>query len=166
MASTLVRIDIHLIFHVKSKGTMILQQDLSRVFAYIGGVIRNLDAIPIEVGGMPDHIHILTSLPKTRCLADFVRTVKAESSKWIKQINGHYYGGFSWQEGYGAFSISPNAVEKAVDYVRNQATHHQKKPLLMNTKCFCKRTGLNMMNDMHLVIDSAALSGLDVFFPL
>lgn len=142
MASTLVKIDIHLIFHVKSKGTMILQQDLPRVFAYIGGIIRNLDAIPIEVGGMPDHIHIITSLPKTKCLADFVRIIKAESSKWMKQINGHYYGGFSWQEGYGAFSISPSVKEKAVQYVRNQATHHKKYTFIDEYKKFLQAYGI------------------------
>ncbi|MBQ7141772.1 MAG: transposase [Bacteroidaceae bacterium] len=84
MASTLVKIDIHLIFHTKNTGITMRNDDLERIFAYIGGIIRNLGSIAIEVGGMPDHVHILTSLPKTMTLADFVRTIKAESSKWIK----------------------------------------------------------------------------------
>ncbi len=80
MANTLVKIDVHLVFHVKSTGIRMRKEDLPRVFAYIGGIINKIHGLPIEIGGMPNHVHILTSLPKTMSLADFVRIIKAESS--------------------------------------------------------------------------------------
>ncbi len=81
MASSLVKIDIHLVFHVKSTGIPMRKEDLPRIFQYIGGVIKGMDGIPIVVGGIEDHIHILASLPKTMALTDFVRNIKANSSK-------------------------------------------------------------------------------------
>ena len=126
MASTLVKIDIHLIFHVRCTGVTMREEDLDRVFAYLGGTIRNLGGIPIEIGGRPDHIHILCSLPKTMTLADFVRTLKAESSKWMKSLDRRYYDNFSWQEGYGAFSVSPSLLDRTVQYIRRQAEHHRR----------------------------------------
>ena len=141
MASSLAKIDIHIIFHVKIKGTMILHEDLNRLFAYIGGIINRLDGIPIEIGGMPDHLHILASLPKNMSLADFTRTIKAESSKWIKSLNA-YYGGFSWQSGYGAFSVSPSLLDKSVNYIRNQKVHHQKRTFAEEYKMFLEAYGI------------------------
>ena len=126
MASTLVKIDVHLIFHVKSTGIMMREEDLPRIFAYISGIIKGIGGIPIEVGGRPDHVHILTSLPQTIALAEFVRAVKADSSKWIKGVDGQYKR-FAWQEGYGAFSVSPSLTRKTVNYIRNQAEHHRKR---------------------------------------
>ena len=126
MASTLVKIDVHLIFHVRSTGVTMREEDLDRIFAYIGGVIRGLGGLPIEVGGRPDHVHILCSLPKTMALADFVRAVKAESSKWMKSLDECRYGKFSWQEGYGAFSVSPSLLDRTVQYIRRQAEHHRR----------------------------------------
>ena len=126
MASTLVKIDIHLIFHVKSMGIRLRADDLGRIFAYVGGIIKGIGGMPIEIGGMPDHLHILTSVPQTMSLSDFVRAIKADSSKWIKTIDACYEK-FAWQQGYGAFSVSPSLVDKTVKYIRSQAEHHKKR---------------------------------------
>ena len=115
--------------------------DLGRIHAYLGGIINNLGGIPIIVGGIDDHIHILTSLPKTMALTDFVRVIKADSSKWIKQLDGHY-SKFSWQEGYGAFSISPTLIEKTTKYIRNQAEHHKKRTFREEYKMFLDAYGI------------------------
>ena len=141
MANTLVKIDIHLIFHVKSENIMLRTEDLGRVFAYIGGIINGIGGLPIEIGGMPDHLHILTSMPKTMSLSDFVRTIKAESSKWIKTIDA-YYGQFVWQEGYGAFSVSPSLTDKTVKYIRSQAEHHKKRTFREEYKLFLDAYGI------------------------
>lgn len=142
MASTLVKIDVHLIFHVKSTGIRMRHEDLQRIFSYIGGIIKGLGGLPIEVGGMPDHVHILTSLPKSMTLSDFVRSIKADSSKWIKQLDAEY-GTFSWQEGYGAFSVSPSLIDKTVQYIRGQAEHHRKRSFMEEYKMFLEAYGIN-----------------------
>ena len=70
------------------------------------------------------HVHILCTLPKTMALSDFVRSIKANSSRWIKTLGSHY-AGFEWQTGYGAFSVSPSVIDKTIDYINNQAEHHK-----------------------------------------
>ncbi|MBR1652521.1 MAG: transposase [Alloprevotella sp.] len=142
MASSLVKIDIHLIFHVKTTGVEMRAEDLPRIFQYIGGVIKGLDGIPMEIGGITNHVHVLTSLPKTRALTDFVRDVKSNSSKWIRQLD-KYYARFSWQDGYGAFSVSPSLLDKTIAYIRQQKEHHQKRSFEEEYKLFLKGHGVS-----------------------
>ncbi len=142
MASTLVKIDIHLIFHLKSTSPYIRDCDLVRVCAYISGIIRKTESIPIIVNGMSDHIHILCSLPKTIALSDFVRTIKSESSRWVKGIDKHY-AKFAWQEGYGAFSVSPTLLEKTENYIQNQQEHHKKRSSIDEYKLFLEAHGVS-----------------------
>ena len=141
MARTLVKINIHLIFHIKSQGVKMQENDLDRIHAYIGGIINELGGIPIAVGGTNDHIHILTTLPKTIALSDFVRIIKTNSSKWLKQSNSDYTK-FAWQEGYGAFSVSPSLIEKTTNYIRSQAEHHRKHTFQEEYKRFLDTYGI------------------------
>ena len=124
MANTFTSINVHIVFHVKSTGKKIRNEDLERTFSYIGGIINGIGGIPIKIGGIDNHIHILTSLPKNKSLSDFVRVIKADSSRWIKTID-KYYDGFSWQEGYGAFSVSQSSLPNVINYIRNQHVHHK-----------------------------------------
>ena len=123
MGTSYVKIYVHITFHTKSSGMTMREPDLPRIFAYIGGIIREMGENPIEVGGMSDHIHILSTLPKMLSIAEFVRTIKAKSSKWIKSLSQSYQW-FAWQEGYAAFSASPAIVPKIIRYIQNQAIHH------------------------------------------
>ena len=125
MGNSYTNTNVHIIFHVKHPSIM-KEEDLSQIYHYIGGIIRSLSGISYQIGGRSDHIHILTTLPCTISLADFVRTIKASSSKWIKGLN-HDYKGFSWQEGYGAFSVSKSNIDSVVAYILNQKEHHQKR---------------------------------------
>ncbi len=74
-------------------------------------------------------------------LTDFVKVIKADSSKWMKQIDSHY-SNFSWQEGYGAFSVSPSLIEKTTNYIRNQAEHHKKRTFREEYKLFLEAYGI------------------------
>lgn len=141
MASSLVKNDIHLVFHVKSTGVPMREEDLPLIFQYISGIIRSLDGVPIIVGGVENHVHILTSLPKTIALTDFVRVVKANSSKWMKGIDDHYLR-FSWQDGYGAFSVSPSLLDRTFNYIRNQKEHHKKRTFREEYKTFLNASGI------------------------
>ena len=126
MANTYTQLYTHIVFHTKCTGIDMRDQDLERVFQYIGGIIREEGAVSFAVGGVEDHIHILTTLPKTITLADFVRVIKAKSSKWLKTID-RYYDVFQWQEGYGAFSVSPSLLDRTKKYILTQAEHHKTK---------------------------------------
>ena len=142
MASTLVKMYVHLVFNVKSTGIRIREEDLERVFSYLGGIIRSVGGAPVQIGGMADHVHILSSLPKTMSLADFVRTIKADSSKWIKTLDD-YYQPFAWQEGYGAFSVSPSQMKNTISYIMGQAEHHKKRTFIEEYKLFLEAYGID-----------------------
>ncbi|MBQ8958166.1 MAG: transposase [Bacteroidales bacterium] len=126
MGCSLVKNDIHLVFHIKCHSMEIRDEDLDQVFAYIGGIINNMNGIPIAVGGIGNHIHILTTLPKAIALTEFVKNIKAYSSKWIKTLDERYYEGFAWQAGYGAFSVDYRHLDQTAQYIRNQAEHHHR----------------------------------------
>jgi putative transposase len=75
-------------------------------------------------GGVADHVHLLVRLSKNIAIAEFVRELKRESSKWIKR-EAPALDKFHWQQGYGAFSISPGHVERLKEYIANQEEHHR-----------------------------------------
>jgi putative transposase len=78
----------------------------------------------LAVGGMPDHAHILLSLPATMPIAKAVQLIKGGSSLWI---NDHLpRRSFAWQDAYAAFSIGISQVEKTVRYIDNQERHHKR----------------------------------------
>ncbi len=137
MPNSLVKNDIHLVFHIKYDGITVSRDDLPRLFGYIGGIIRSLGGISFIVGGVSDHVHALVSVPPTIAVADFARTVKAKSSKWIKSISPRY-NKFAWQEGYGAFSVSPSLLDKTKRYIANQEEHHRQKTFREEVDLFAK----------------------------
>src|SRR5205814_5728277 len=73
------------------------------------------------VGGVVDHVHIVTTLPRTLSQAELIEQIKKPSSKWIEAR----YRGFSWQRGYAAFSVSPSQLEAVLQYVQRQEDHHR-----------------------------------------
>ncbi len=131
----MVKIDMHVISHVKSTSPRMQPDDLPRIFAYIGGILRKLGSIPLAIGGVSDHIHIVMSLSPNMALSNLMRTIKSYSSKWIKSLSPQY-ATFAWQDGYGAFSISPSILEKVIQYVKNQESHHRKRTYEEEYKAF------------------------------
>jgi REP element-mobilizing transposase RayT len=111
------------VFSTKDRLPLMTRAVRERLFPYIGGIVRNLGGALVEVGGMPDHIHLVSTLPTSIAIADAVRTIKANSSKWTnEQFTTSKFG---WQRGYGAFSISRSMVPVVAEYVKNQARHHR-----------------------------------------
>ncbi len=92
-----------------------------RLHAYLGGIVKNLDGVPLAIGGIHDHVHLLVGLKTSHRLDYVLRDIKADSSKWINRELGKK---FAWQKGYGAFTVSPTGVEAVRKYVQNQEEHH------------------------------------------
>ena len=87
--------------------------------------MRTAGGVAENVGGVADHVHLLIGLRATHCLAEVIRDIKAASSEWVrKKIK---LPGFSWQEGYGAFTGSPSQREAVKRYIARQPEHHPKK---------------------------------------
>src|SRR5258708_2723769 len=76
----------------------------------------------LGVGGTQNHVHILLQVPPNLALAKAVLLLKANSSKWM----GEQGIDFSWQEGYGAFSVSASNLDQVTRYIQNQEMHHRR----------------------------------------
>jgi putative transposase len=124
MAQTLTRLLVHTIFSTRNRANLIKPDLEPDLHAYMGGICRNLDSPLLAAGGTANHVHLLISVSKNISLADLLRDVKKDSSRWTKS-NGSDFGDFAWQEGYGAFTIGESQVEDLKNYLARQKEHHQ-----------------------------------------
>ncbi|PKN80680.1 MAG: transposase [Candidatus Cloacimonetes bacterium HGW-Cloacimonetes-1] len=118
MATSYCSITVHIIFGTKDRFRYLTDD----VFSYIHGIIHQLDGIPISINGTDDHIHILCNLPKSMTVPEFVRVIKANSSKWFKDKNAN----MAWQTGYAAFSVSKTNIPAIQKYIMAQKEHHHR----------------------------------------
>jgi putative transposase len=114
----------HVIFSTKNREPLIMPDWTPRLFDYIGGIVRENGSSLIAAGGMPDHVHLLVSLNKQMSIADMVRDIKSNSSRWIHETFD-FLRGFAWQTGYGAFAISHSNLGKVKLYLTKQPEHHR-----------------------------------------
>ena len=141
MGHTFANINVHIIFHTKSTGCVMQEKDLTTIFHYVGGLIRSFSGTAYMIGVRPDHLHILTSLPLAMSLSEFVRTIKANTSRWIKELSPEYKD-FLWQAGYGAFSVSESNKEHVIDYIRKQKEHHRGYSAQEEFRIFLNKHGI------------------------
>ena len=126
MPGTHTNLLYHLVFSTKQRKPMISDTLAADLYPYLGGAVRGEGGILLEVGGMPDHIHLLVKLKPTIAISDFLRQLKANSSKWINEEKFKIHK-FGWQDGYGAFTVSRSQVEHVARYIREQKEHHAKQ---------------------------------------
>jgi putative transposase len=144
VSQSLTQIYLHLIFSTKLRQPHLCDRDLrSRTHAYLAGICQNLDSPSIIVGGVEDHVHILCRFSKNWKLAYFVRDLKRDSSKWTKTQDCNL-AHFHWQDGYGAFSISPGHVPQLKAYIANQEEHHKKESFQDEFRRICKLYGVEI----------------------
>ena len=125
MSSTFISLHYHVVFSTKHRKPLIDLTWRPRLHEYLGGTVKGLKGFSQGVGGTEDHVHLLVGLKSTHCLADFMRELKKSSSSWVHNEIG--LDGFAWQEGYGAFMVSPTARDGVKRYIANQEEHHRKR---------------------------------------
>jgi putative transposase len=125
MSSTHTNLLFHIVYSTKYRRETITPNIQERVHEYIGGIIREEKGTLIEIGGMPDHVHILAKLSPTIAISDVLRIIKTNSSKWINDTF-QAVPPFAWQRGFGAFSVSASNVEQVRHYIQTQEEHHMK----------------------------------------
>lgn len=123
MSQSLSKIYLHCVFSTKYRQPFIKDSFRQSLYGYIIGILSNLHSYTEIVGAYKDHIHILCTLPRTMTIADLMSKVKASSSKWLKEQG---VANFSWQNGYGVFSVSESLVPVVKKYIQNQDEHHKK----------------------------------------
>ena len=126
MGQSLSKIFVHSIFSTKNRYPFLHNKNIrNEMHSYLGGACNKLECPVLIVGGVSDHVHIVYMLKRTMTNADLIGEIKRESSKWIKK-KGLMLSKFSWQNGYGSFSIGLSEIERIKNYIKGQEEHHKK----------------------------------------
>jgi putative transposase len=141
MPQSLARLLVHLIFSTKNRVPFLQSPELrSEVHAYVTSTLRGLDCEPIQVGGAADHVHLFFGLSRTITLAELVKDLKTSSTKMMRE-KGHR--DFSWQTGYGAFSVSESNKSTVIAYIVNQELHHRKMTFQEEIRTLLKKHSMH-----------------------
>ncbi len=131
----------HAIFSTKDRAPLITSDIRPRLFEYMGGILRSEQCVLISSGGMPDHVHMLISMNRQLSISNAMRLVKTNSSRWV-HATFPALSGFSWQAGYGAFTVSHSHLDRVQAYLSRQAEHHRTMTFQEEFVAFLKRHGI------------------------
>jgi putative transposase len=142
MSQSLAQLYVHVVFSTKDHAPYLKDTKLrERTHAFLQGICENQDSPSLRIGGIEDHVHILSRLSKNSGMAELIRELKRDSSKWIKEENP-LLADFHWQKGYGAFSVSPSHIPALVEYITNQEEHHRRETFRDEFRRLCKKYGV------------------------
>jgi putative transposase len=141
MSDSYTNLLYHIVFSTKDRRRLITPDYEIRLYDYIGGTLRDAGGISLELNGTDDHIHLLAKLRPTRALSDVLRDLKANASGWMHDVFPEL-SEFSWQRGYGAFTVSQSNVEEVRRYIARQKKHHQRVSFRDEFIRFLKANGI------------------------
>jgi putative transposase len=126
MANTYTQIYLHVVFAVSDRACVISSERREELQKYITGIVARKGQKLIAIYCMPDHTHVLLGLKPSIAPSDLIGEIKTGSTN---HINEQRWVGcrFSWQEGFGAFSVSHSDLGRVANYIHNQAVHHRRK---------------------------------------
>jgi len=150
MPQSLSLVLVHLVFSTKDRVALIGPGVRASLHAYIAEVARNMDCLCLRVGGTADHVHVMLSLARTVSISDVVQRLKTTSSLWMKD-RAPEFRVFSWQRGYGAFSVGPGDQEALLKYIDEQEEHHKGRTFQDEYRAFLKK--YNMKYEERYVWD-------------
>src|SRR6266404_3270537 len=125
MADSYTNLLYHIVFSTKDRRPLITVDYQVRLYDHIGGTIRNAGGISLALNGTEDHVHLLAKLRPDGSLSDVLRDLKANATGWMHDVFPSLKN-FSWQRGYGAFTVSQSNVEAVRKYIARQKEHHHK----------------------------------------
>ena len=139
MSSTHLSLNYHIVFGTKDRVPCISPSWRKDLHAYLGGVLKTMDAVPLAINGVADHVHLLIALRSTHCLAGVMRELKSVSSKWVRE---KHLMPFAWQEGYGAFSVSASLCDTVGAYIEDQEEHHRDRTFAEELVILLEKSGI------------------------
>jgi REP element-mobilizing transposase RayT len=126
------------VFAVSERACVISSAHREELQKYITGIVTRQGQKLIAVYCMPDHTHVLLGLKPNVAPSDLIGDIKTGSTN---HINEQRWIGcrFSWQEGYGAFSVSHSHLDRVANYIRTQEAHHRRKSFQQEYVRFLER---------------------------
>jgi len=145
MPQSLAKVAIHIAFSTKNRKPWLQDKQLrDELYAYTATILcNNVDSPAIIINGVADHIHILCLLSRKFAIMKVIQEAKTETSKWIKKQSADTRD-FSWQSGYGAFSVSESNIPQVKKYIADQEEHHRRMTFQDEFRELCKRHGLDL----------------------
>ncbi len=140
MPQSFASLHAHIVFSTKQREPRLNLDLHSRLFEYIGGILRNDSCRLIAAGGMPDHVHLLVSIGRGNSISDTVRLIKSNSSGWMHDALRR--PDICWQDGYGAFSVSFSNLDQVRAYLADQENHHRQMTFQDELRALLSRHGL------------------------
>jgi len=138
MAHTFCCNHLHIVSSTKDRRNAIAKEGSHQLWAYLAGICNSHEMIALAVGGTENHVHLLLHLPPKLALAKAVLLLKANSSRWMSEQKKS----FSWQEGYGAFSVSSSNLDRVTRYIQNQEVHHRRASFEEEFRALLSRHGV------------------------
>lgn len=148
MSQSLSQLYVHLTFGTKDRYPFLKKDFRDRLHAYMAGTLKNCESPALTINSVNDHVHVLFRLSKNYALAKIVEEVKKQSSIWFKEQNNNLLN-FSWQGGYGAFSVSGSKVETVKQYIQTQEEHHRKVTFQEEVEEFIKQYDIIEYDPKH-----------------
>lgn len=138
MPQSLSKIYLHLIFSTKNQERILTDDIRTDLHAYMGGTLKGMDCVPLEINSEPDHAHLLFLMSRTHTVSDVVGGVKKSATDWLRPRDAAL-AGFRWQAGYGVFSVSASNVDQVRRYIQNQREHHRKQTFQEEFRLFLEK---------------------------
>ena len=144
MLQSLAQVWLHLVFSTKNRAPYLANEPFRHeMFRMLAFHVQELKCVSVAVGGHVDHAHLLVGMCRTISIAKLLETIKTETSKWAKKVDGGDQS-FQWQAGYGAFSVSHSNTDSVVHYIRNQDKHHARMSFQEEFRALCAKHGIEI----------------------
>lgn len=129
MRANFTQMYLHCVWATWDRLPLITPDIQEALYSAIIGECNQLECTVIALGGIEDHVHLLTGFPPTLSVSVLLKQVKGSSSHLInhKVKPGEF---FKWQGSYGAFTVSSDAIDKVANYIRNPAIHHRQQSII------------------------------------
>ncbi|MCA9446467.1 MAG: IS200/IS605 family transposase [Candidatus Omnitrophica bacterium] len=128
MGRNYTEVYMHFVWATKNREPWLTERIRKDVHAVIFEKCKQLECLPIAVGGMEDHVHLLSELRPSLSISELMKEVKGVSSHLINHVLNPD-DVFRWQARFGVFSLTRKGVPRVKDYVLNQRKHHEEGPL-------------------------------------
>ena len=145
-----INLTYHIVWRTKSSRGTISERHERELYAYILGICTEKKCHLYRINSMPDHVHMCVEIHPMIAVSEFVRIVKQETSKWIKEKKDYFPIFEGWGNGYAAFTYSVKERPTVIEYIKNQKEHHRHKTFREEYGEWLREMGIDPNEDLFL----------------
>ena len=138
----------HIVWRTKGSQNTSNEQHERELYAYILGICKAKKCHLYRINSMPDHIHLCVEVHPTLAVSEFVRVIKQETSKWLKEHHDFFPMFDGWGNGYAGFTYSAKERLAVIEYIKQQKNHHRKRSFREEYEDWLKEMGMDPQSDL------------------